>query len=568
MRMPRIFGALVLSGLIVSVASAGRTQDTAKSILNSLKSVPTDSVSARTAAHIADIRADLLQIEAYHGKLATASSEDSLVLRLQMFASQQAVMDKLHRLADDLVNIEKDTPRPELRRDVVAAFDRTTPRVWGYIGELRAEIDRMRARRVHAAPAARPALEDRISRVTRDLDAVYRIGAEHLAKRAELGIAVPADTVAFDTLLDERAEELSGRMNLTLERMADLNARLKESPGDADTKALLAAERRSLKNETTSMAALLPLRDEMGLDSADYRAEMLLATKDVTTGLTDPRVAARLARQALNSLVAWVRGHGPAILVKILLFIGILLLFRALARMVSSTVERAVERRADVSVLLRRTVVKTAHTLVMALGLVIALGQVGIDVAPLLAGLGVAGFIIGFALQDTLSNFASGLMILIYRPYDVGDVVDVTGAVGKVEKMSLVNTNITTFDNQMIVMPNSKIWGDVIKNVTHQTLRRVDMVFGISYADDIPKAEQVLDEIIRQHEKVLPDPAPVIKLHKLNESSVDFIVRPWVKRDDYWDVYWDVTREVKMRFDREGISIPFPQRDVHLHQVS
>lgn len=132
--------------------------------------------------------------------------------------------------------------------------------------------------------------------------------------------------------------------------------------------------------------------------------------------------------------------------------------------------------------------------------------------------------------------------------------------------MSLVNTTILTFDNQTLVMPNSKIWGDVIKNVTAQQKRRVDMTFGIGYGDDVPKAEAVLKDLLTSHDKVLEEPAPVVRLHMLNESSVDFIVRPWVRTEDYWDVYWDITRAVKMRFDADGISIPFPQRDIHLYR--
>ena len=138
------------------------------------------------------------------------------------------------------------------------------------------------------------------------------------------------------------------------------------------------------------------------------------------------------------------------------------------------------------------------------------------------------------------------------------------GIMGKVKDMNLVSTRILTVDHQTLIVPNSKIWGDVIRNVTAQPRRRVDMVFGISYEDEIPKAERVLQEIVDSHEQVLDDPAPVIKVHTLNDSSVDFVVRPWAKTDDYWDVYWDITRAVKMRFDEEDISIPYPQRDVHL----
>jgi len=190
---------------------------------------------------------------------------------------------------------------------------------------------------------------------------------------------------------------------------------------------------------------------------------------------------------------------------------------------------------------------------------------VGISLAPMLAGLGVAGFIVGFALQDSLGNFAAGAMILIYRPFDVDDLVEVPGASGLVKKMNLVSTTITTLDNQTLVVPNSKIWGDVIKNVTAQKVRRVDLEIGIGYGDDIEHAERVLVEIVNGHEKILAKPEPKIKLHTLADSSVNFIVRPWTKTDDYWDVYWDILREVKLRFDREGISIPFPQRDVHVY---
>ena len=154
-------------------------------------------------------------------------------------------------------------------------------------------------------------------------------------------------------------------------------------------------------------------------------------------------------------------------------------------------------------------------------------------------------------------------MILIYRHFDVGDLIDVSGAFGTVGDMSLVSTTVLTLDNQALVVPNGKIWGDVIRNLTAEEVRRVDLVFGISYSDDIPKAERVLESIVAEHPMVLEDPEPIVKLHNLADSAVEFVVRPCVQTDDYWDVFWDLTREVKMRFDKEGISIPFPQRDVH-----
>ncbi|MGD9314872.1 MAG: mechanosensitive ion channel, partial [Desulfobacterales bacterium] len=191
-----------------------------------------------------------------------------------------------------------------------------------------------------------------------------------------------------------------------------------------------------------------------------------------------------------------------------------------------------------------------------------------INIGPLLAAIGAAGFIIGFALQGTLSNFAAGIMILIYRPFDVDDLVDIGGTLGKVDAMTIVSTTLKTVDNQIVVLPNNMIWGDKIINITGSDIRRVDMVFGIGYGDDIAKAQKILEEILRNHEATLKDPEPMVKVHELGDSSVNFVVRPWVKTDDYWDVYWDVTRKVKERFDAEGVSIPFPQRDVHMHQVA
>jgi small conductance mechanosensitive channel len=185
----------------------------------------------------------------------------------------------------------------------------------------------------------------------------------------------------------------------------------------------------------------------------------------------------------------------------------------------------------------------------------------------MLAGLGIASVVLGLALQDTLSNFASGAMILIYHPYDVGDIVEAGGAMGTVKKMSLVSTTVLTFDNQTLIVPNKKMWGDVIRNFTSQDKRRVDLTFAVGYENDVATVERLLQEIVDGDVRVLKDPGPVVKLHQLAESSVDFVVRAWTLQENYWDVYWDITRAVKLRFDQEGIKIPFPQRELHVNMV-
>jgi small conductance mechanosensitive channel len=246
----------------------------------------------------------------------------------------------------------------------------------------------------------------------------------------------------------------------------------------------------------------------------------------------------------------------------------VLMGFYLAAGFVARMVRRAGSRLPGVSQLLVNFLGMFVKQLVLAIGLLIALTALGIDITPVLAAVGAAGFVVGFALQGTLSNFASGLLILAYRPFDVGDVIDAAGVSGKVDSMSLFSTHIRTFDNKVMIVPNNAVWGGTITNATASDTRRVDMVFGIGYEDDIETAKNVMEKIVGQHELVLKDPAPVVQLNELADSSVNFVCRPWARTSDYWTVYWDITRAVKEEFDRLGISIPFPQRDVHVYQES
>jgi small conductance mechanosensitive channel len=258
---------------------------------------------------------------------------------------------------------------------------------------------------------------------------------------------------------------------------------------------------------------------------------------------------------------------GFAFFVKVIVVAIAFAVLWAVAKIVSALTGKAMKRVPNISILLKNFVTVVVFWITISIGLLIVLSVFGVNISGLLALVGGASFIIAFALQSTLSNFAAGLMIMIYKPFDVGNYVTVAGVAGTVKAVSLVSTTVTTPDNQVIVIPNSNIWGSVITNVTGSDTRRVDLVFGIGYQDDAQAAQRIMEEVVAQHELVLKEPAPVIRLHELGESSVNFVCRPWTKTSDYWAVYWDVTRRVKERFDAEGISIPFPQRDVHLYTV-
>jgi small conductance mechanosensitive channel len=247
-------------------------------------------------------------------------------------------------------------------------------------------------------------------------------------------------------------------------------------------------------------------------------------------------------------------------------FIVTMLVFYLLSVASGRLVKKVFAKPNKLSTLLLDFLQIGTRRLVLLIGLFVGLSALEINVGPVLAVVGAAGFVVAFALQNSLSNFASGLLTLIYRPFDIGDLINVAGTLGEVETMNLLSTQLRTPDHQLVVVPNNLVWADTIINVTGIKRRRVDLIFGIGYSDDIDKAQKILEEIVAAHELVLKNPAPIVKLHELADSSVNFICRPWVRPVNYWDVYWDVTREVKRRFDNEGVSIPFPQQDVHFYR--
>jgi len=208
------------------------------------------------------------------------------------------------------------------------------------------------------------------------------------------------------------------------------------------------------------------------------------------------------------------------------------------------------------------------YMVLMVLVIISALGQLGVATTSFVAILGAAGLAIGFALQGSLGNFAAGVMLMAFRPFKEADFVEVAGLAGVVLEVGVFATILKTPDNKRVTVPNSAITDGNIVNYSAHDTRRVDMVFGIGYSDDIKAAKELLEQIVQENDQVLSDPAPVVAVSELADSSVNFVVRPWVKTADYWDVYWATHEAVKLRFDAAGISIPFPQQDVHMHEVA
>jgi len=314
-----------------------------------------------------------------------------------------------------------------------------------------------------------------------------------------------------------------------------------------------------------SLRSTIKLMKQLELETSEYSLQLIQSVGQIDETLLDKEVVVGLLEQWVEDAKDWMAENGPNFLVTVFTVILILFVFKLLAMLSERLVRKVIASSlTSISELLREFFENMVSKLVMLIGILVALAHVGVQIGPLLAGLGVVGFIVGFALQDTLSNFASGVMILIYKPFDTGDIIEAAGQKGTVSNMTLVSTTVMTFDNQILIIPNNKIWGDIIKNVTSQENRRVDFEFYVNRNADIDQVEGILNEIIQQHELVLAEPEPTVKLHQIEKYSLEFIARPWVKTADYWPVYWDITRAVKQRFEEESIQQPIPKQDVQI----
>ncbi len=264
----------------------------------------------------------------------------------------------------------------------------------------------------------------------------------------------------------------------------------------------------------------------------------------------------------------WLMEDGPRIGGRIGLFLLLLLIARLLSRFAGGVVRRGLDKSAkNASELLKTFIENTVSKVIFFIGFVLALQNLGIDIAPLLAGIGVLGFVVGFALQDTLGNFAAGIMLLMYRPYDVGDFVEVAGREGSVNAMTLVSTTLMTLDNQRLTIPNGSIWGGVIRNVTANPTRKFNETVGIGYGDDIDKAKEIALEVLGKIENIHGDPGPEVYVTGLGDSAVNLSLRGWVDTSKYFGTCCEVRHRIKVAYDEAGISIPYPQQDVHMHNV-
>jgi small conductance mechanosensitive channel len=434
-----------------------------------------------------------------------------------------------------------------------------------YVDDL---MDDLRLKREKTEPASLFKFEQGFNQGRAITDKLYQALLENTERKKRISLYNKNDLKYLRKNLNQRAAVSSAQLKLSVNDVDNLKKAL-EAAGESQKKELgvqLTGYEERKTGLTKSLSDSVSMMKQLGLETSEYGQQLVLATGAIDEQLLDVDVVAGLFEQWLDSSEKWVIEHATFLFVKLMTIIFILFIFKLLAILAERLVRKAILlSKATISKLLQEFFENVIGNIVMLIGVLFALSQLGLEIGPLLAGLGIAGFIVGFALQDTLSNFASGLMILLYRPYDVGDVIEAAGMTGTVEHMSLVSTTVYTFDNQKLIIPNNKIWGDIIRNVTSQEKRRVDFVFEVGEDADIEQTERILNSVLEQHDLVLADPEPVIKFHKLSATAMEFIVRPWVNTPDYWQVYWDITRMVKQQFDKEGIPRAIPEQDVYLY---
>ena len=517
---------------------------------------------------------------------------------LSRVAAATAARDSLSRLADQVTSAERDFLEEQIWQKhqqvhvalVAAAHeleerkrrgDDVTAEVGSLERAVRSGWDRYRRQferrssliqtlfeqRDAASGAERLALETRLTSNAERSVTMFRGLVGAILALEELGVEVVEQRTYAVQTLHAAADQTRTRLTLLGRDAEIIRARIKRVPSDAVSRGDLDAMEVGLKRTASVLEAEIEMLSQLKEDVAPLQVALIVETGKVSMAAFQPRVLGGLLRHAEHQLRDTLSTTAPRWISQALVLVGIFVGFWALAGVIQRMVRRLV-RRWSVSQLVKDTVVSWSRRIVVFISLVVILRQLGVELGPMLTGLGIAGVVVGFALQDSLSNFAAGGMILAYQPFDVGDIVDAAGVTGRVQRMSLVSTTILTFDNQTLIVPNKKIWGDVICNRTAETTRRVDLTFGVSYDDPVAKVETLLTEIVAADKRVLPMPPPLVKLDKLADSSVNFVVRVWVAQEAYRDVYWDLTRAVKLRFDQEGVRFPYPQRDVHLDVAS
>lgn len=426
-------------------------------------------------------------------------------------------------------------------------------------------LDSLRSLRGGTPLADLADLEEAIGRTNAQLDTALTFVMETLTEAEEIGLDMSEQWAKVDRFLLSRAAELTGRLQLAIADRSIARARIQDARaanGDADEVAALDLRHRvselRIQRLAQGLDATADLLDARGLTTASYRQLLIQATGEVTSDVLDPTVALGLLRDWLERAWDWFSDAGPNLLVQLVLLASSVIFVRVLFGLVWRVFIRSAGRKT--SRLLRDLLERMLMPVATMAGFVAGLVTIGIDPTAFLAGLGVLGVIVGLALQDSLANFAAGVFILLYRPFDVDEIVTAGGVTGTVRAMGLATTTIVTFDNRRLFVPNSKVWGEVIENKSAERTRRIDVEFRISHHEDPDRIISLVHEVCASYDLLLDEPETLVFVTSIEDSLVALEVRAWASTSDWWTATTQLPRLVSKRLTAEGIEPPYPRQ--------
>ena len=376
-----------------------------------------------------------------------------------------------------------------------------------------------------------------------------------LRVRERLGLSVENDWSAFEEFVTRNVERLHGQIRLDVQTLTELRRWLSTDPSNADLESALRAVNQKQTRNLTNMAAWLDVLQGLDIDTAGHRALLIQQQGRIGTEILQREVFANIWREQTQRLWRNAARNGPNLLLRVFTFLAVLLLAWFVAHAIRRLLKAIMDTRfVRLSQLMEERLLTLSFAFTFLAGVIVALTTIGWSVMPMLAGLGVAGIVIGFALQDSLKSFVAGWMILLYHAYDVGDYVQVSGAEGRVRQMTLNSTRIATPNNTIKLVPNRKIWDDTIVNLTASRARRVELEIACAPDNDMDRVESSLDALLAEHPHVLKKPKPEVHLARIGPSEMVFAVQPWVRTENYWTMQRSLLREIRQRFARDGIT--------------
>jgi len=552
----RSYGQEADSTPVDSVIVASSTSDTipgaaelARSMLDTLR-VTADSIQTLRATRLADPDVDLD------------------FLRLQGLEQVRRMQQTLRSLSRFIGQVSPDSVPGDSVRTVMRSYmeahldllDQAFQTTVQDFEELRRQRSTARAQQIGT-------LEVEIRQQRAWADTLIRYEDWALAAADSLQLDVVDRRTNSDQRLLSLAENSIGRIQIAVAERDRLRERIRSAERTrapeseiSDLRLRLTAAQTRIDALADNIAAASNLLESRGFESAAYREALIRATGEVTGDVLNPQVFLRLARGYLADLWRSLRQNAGTVFVRFVIVVVFVVAFRVLFGLLWRLVQAL--RLVRGSRLVRDLVGRILRPVATLIGLFVGLSFIGVQTTTLLAGLGVAGIVVGLALQDSISNLFAGMAILATRPYDVDDIVEAGGVVGKVREMGLWNTTIVTFDARRLLVPNKNIWGSNVENRSAEVNRRVEAVARIGYEADLQAAMDVLLNLLREDERVLEDPAPTIWVSRLAESWVELKLWPWVKTADWWSMHSDLPRLVRLKLAEEGIEVPVPRRDV------